>query len=89
MASSTQPPPLRKSKHWGRKPLNRIKSESKSKVNKMNQTYEFEKHLMMLRVEEELCFKEGDWERLDRIRLAIDDTNDQIAKDKGKQHDTL
>ena len=55
----------------------------------MNQTYEFEKHLMMLRVEEELCFKEGDWERLDRIRLAIDDTNDQIAKDKGKQHDTL
>ena len=48
----------------------------------MRKVYELEKHLMMLLVEDKLCFEEGDWERLDRIRLAIDDTNDQIAKEQ-------
>jgi len=49
----------------------------------MSQVYKLEEHLMMLLVEDKLCFEEGDWDRLDRIRLAIDDTRDQIAKAKG------
>ncbi len=48
----------------------------------MSQAYKLEKHLKMLLVEDKLCFEEGDWERLDRIRLAINDTRDQIAKAK-------
>jgi len=52
----------------------------------MRKVYELEQHLMMLLVEDKLCFEEGDWERLDRIRLAIDDTRDQIAKAKGKSN---
>jgi len=50
------------------------------KENNMRKVYELEQHLMMLLVEDKLCFEDGDWERLDRIRLAIDDTRDQIAK---------
>jgi hypothetical protein len=46
----------------------------------MSQVYKLQEHLKMLLVEDKLCFDEGDWERLDRIRLAIDDTRDQIAK---------
>lgn len=46
----------------------------------MKKVYELEEHLMMLLVEDALCFEEGDWERLNCIRLAIDDTRDQIAK---------
>jgi hypothetical protein len=49
----------------------------------MTQVYKLEQHLVALLVEDKLCFEEGDWERLDRIRLAIDDTRDQIAKAKG------
>lgn len=44
--------------------------------------FALEEHLMMLLVEDKLCFEEGNWDRLDRIRLAIDDTRDQIAKVK-------
>jgi hypothetical protein len=49
----------------------------------MSQVYKLQEHLKMLLVEDKLCFDEGDWERLDRIRLAIDDTRDQIAKAEG------
>jgi hypothetical protein len=42
--------------------------------------FKLEEHLMMLLVEDKLCFEEGDWDRLERIRLAIDDTRDQIEK---------
>jgi hypothetical protein len=41
-------------------------------------------HLAFLMTEEKLCLEEGDWERLDRIRLAIDDTCDQIKKEETK-----
>jgi hypothetical protein len=41
-----------------------------------------EEHLAFLIAEESLCFDEGDWDRLDRIRLAIDDTCDQIKKEE-------
>ena len=44
----------------------------------MNKLFALEEHLCMLLVEDEICFKEGDWDRLDRIRLAIDDTRAQI-----------
>lgn len=37
-----------------------------------------------LKVEDRLCFQEGDWERLAFIRMALDDTQDQINKLKGK-----
>jgi len=40
--------------------------------------FKLQEHLMMLLVEDKLCLEEGDWERLDRIRLAIDDTREQI-----------
>ena len=46
----------------------------------MNTLFKLEEHLMMLLVEDKLCFSEGDWDRLEQIRLAIDDTRDQIAK---------
>jgi hypothetical protein len=42
--------------------------------------FALEEHLMMLLVEDKLCFQKGDWDRLERIRLAIDDTRDLIAK---------
>jgi hypothetical protein len=48
----------------------------------MRRIYKLKEHLKNLGAEEKLCFAEGDWERLDRIRLAIDDTNDQIAKEQ-------
>jgi hypothetical protein len=41
-----------------------------------------EEHLAFLIAEESLCFDEGDWDRLDRIRLAIDDTCEQIKKEE-------
>jgi len=46
----------------------------------MIKTYKFEEHLKALLVEEKLCYEEGDWERLNIIRMAIDDTRDQITK---------
>jgi hypothetical protein len=42
--------------------------------------FKLEEHLMMLLVEDKNCYEEGDWDRLESIRLAIDDTRDQIAK---------
>ena len=39
-----------------------------------------EEHLAFLLAEDKACFEEGDWDRLDRIRLAIDDTREQIKK---------
>jgi hypothetical protein len=42
--------------------------------------FKLEEHLMMLLVEDNLCFEEGDWDRLSQIRLAINDTRDQIEK---------
>jgi hypothetical protein len=48
----------------------------------MSKLYKFQQHLMALQIEEKLCFAEGDWERLDRIRLAIDATNEQIAQEQ-------
>ena len=38
-------------------------------------------HLAFLLAEDKACFEEGDWDRLDRIRLAIDDTREQIKKE--------
>ena len=46
----------------------------------MTDLFKLEEHLMVLLVEDKLCFSEGDWESLAKIRLAIDDTRDQIAK---------
>jgi len=46
----------------------------------MTTLFKLEEHLMFLLVEDQLCFSEGDWERLEQIRLAIDDTRDQITK---------
>ena len=48
----------------------------------MTKAYKYEQHLLALLVEEKQCFQDGDWERLDRIRLAIDDTTEQVAKAK-------
>jgi hypothetical protein len=36
------------------------------------------KHLTALLAEDKLCFQSGDWNRLEMIRLAIDDTREQI-----------
>ena len=47
---------------------------------KMTTLFKLEEHLMFLLVEDKLCFSEGDWDSLAQIRLAIDDTRDQIAK---------
>jgi hypothetical protein len=44
----------------------------------MNTLFSLEEHLRMLLVEDKICYEEGDWDRLDRIRLAIDDTRAQI-----------
>ena len=41
--------------------------------------YQLEEHLRALLVEDRLCYEEGDWERLNDIRMAIDDTRDQLA----------
>jgi hypothetical protein len=44
----------------------------------MTTLFKLEEHLMMLLVEDKICFEEGDWDGLESIRLAIDDTRDQI-----------
>jgi hypothetical protein len=41
-----------------------------------------EEHLAFLLAEDKACFDEGDWDRLDRVRLAIDDTREQIKKEE-------
>ena len=44
----------------------------------MTTLFKLKQHLMALLVEDEICFEEGDWDQLNRIRLAINDTRDQI-----------
>ena len=44
--------------------------------------FKLEEHLIMLLVEEELLFSEGDWEQLNKVRMAIDDTRTQIENFK-------
>jgi len=51
----------------------------------MTTLFSLEEHLRMLLVEDKICYEEGDWDRLDRIRLAIDDTRDQIKLLKEKK----
>jgi hypothetical protein len=46
----------------------------------MTTLFKLREHLMFLLVEDKLCFSEGDWDRLDQIRMAIDDTRTQIEK---------
>ena len=46
----------------------------------MTNLFKLQEHLMFLLVEDKLCFSEGDWESLAQIRMAIDDTRDQISK---------
>jgi hypothetical protein len=46
----------------------------------MTTLFKLEEHLMMLLVEDKLCFSEGDWDSLAQIRMAIDDTRTQIEK---------
>lgn len=39
---------------------------------------ELVKYLTALLAEDKLCFQSGDWDRLEMIRLAIDDTRERI-----------
>lgn len=48
----------------------------------MSRIFKLEEHLRALLVEDKLCFDEGDWERLNYIRMAIDDTRDLIAREQ-------
>jgi hypothetical protein len=48
----------------------------------MTTLFKLEEHLMMLLVEDKICFEEGDWDHLAKIRMAIDDTRDQIESFK-------
>jgi hypothetical protein len=41
-----------------------------------------EEHLAFLLAEEKVYLEAGDWDLLDRIRLSIDDTRDQIKKEE-------
>jgi hypothetical protein len=45
----------------------------------MSRKFKLEEHLRALLVEDKLCYEEGDWERLNQIRMAIDDTRDELA----------
>jgi hypothetical protein len=42
--------------------------------------FKLQDHLKSLLVEEAHLFEDGDWEGLNLIRMAIDDTRDQISK---------
>jgi hypothetical protein len=44
----------------------------------MSRKFQLEEHLRALLVEDRLCYEECDWERLTQIRMAIDDTRDQL-----------
>ena len=57
-------------------PLSKFQLQLKEPA--MTTLFKLEEHLMMLLVEDKICFEEGDWDRLENIRLAIDDTRDQI-----------
>ena len=45
----------------------------------MSRKFQLEEHLRALLVEDRLCYEECNWERLNTIRMAIDDTRDQLA----------
>jgi len=45
----------------------------------MSRKFQLEEHLRALLVEERLCYDECDWDSLNHIRMAIDDTRDQLA----------
>jgi len=47
--------------------------------------FKLEDHLRSLLVEDAQLFEDGDWEGLNLIRMAIDDTRDQIAEIKNKK----
>ena len=47
--------------------------------------FKLEDHLKSLLVEDAQLFKDGDWEGLNAVREAIDDTRDQIAKLNNKK----
>jgi len=44
--------------------------------------FKLEEHLIMLLVEDNLLYSEGDWEQLSKVRMAIDDTRTQIENFK-------
>jgi hypothetical protein len=44
----------------------------------MTTLFKLKQHLMALLVEDKICFEDGDWDHLAKIRWAIDDTRDQI-----------
>lgn len=44
----------------------------------MSRKSKLQEHLRALLAEDKLCFEEGDWERLNYIRMCIDDTRDQL-----------
>ncbi len=44
--------------------------------------FKLEEHLIMLLVEDNLLYSEGDWEQLSKVRMAIDDTRSQIENFK-------
>jgi hypothetical protein len=47
--------------------------------------FKLQDHLKSLLIEEAHLFEDGDWEGLNLIRMAIDDTHDQIAKFNNKK----
>jgi hypothetical protein len=44
--------------------------------------FKLEEHLIMLLVEDNLLYSEGDGEQLSKVRMAIDDTRTQIENFK-------
>lgn len=46
----------------------------------MTTLFKLREYLMDLLVQDKLYFSEGDWDRLDQIRLAISDVRDEIEK---------
>lgn len=45
----------------------------------MSRKFQLEEHLRALLTEDRIAYEECDWERLNYIRMAIDDTRDQLA----------
>ena len=46
----------------------------------MNQLTKLQEHYRMLQVEERLLFDDCDWDNLAQVRMALDDTLEQIQK---------
>ena len=47
--------------------------------------FKLEDHLRSLLVEDAQLYKDGDWEGLGAVRMAIDDVREQISKLKNKK----